>query len=434
MSSNKIIKFNLRFISKLAAVLCATSILVMVPRLAQAAKMCTGTLTGSFLEDIVVNNSSCTLNGVTTTGSVLVQNWGLLTVTGNTMISGDIQATNANSINLDSVTVNGGVSLVSSQNLRVGAGVALTSLSVVNSGSVLLDGSVGGTLYLLNSKDLTLSIGSSANSVFLDSSENLTARGSIGVLTTVNSRAVTLTGANITAGVNVTGGKANVTICGGTNIYGGVNLLESNASLLVGTTPGCGVSTINGSIVVGKGTGDVKFTNTLLEASDLVVTSQIGNIVGKGAAFSDITAESITGSVSLTGISTDSDTTIVNITGGVTIASSTMGSDVAIITNGPVNLTGNDFDLEDVLIGGGTGAVVLSNNTRMGLAITERNNVTVSGNTFTIASISKNTGVISIVNNRGLEVGALLSCSDNLPAPTGYGNTNLVKTEQCAGL
>jgi hypothetical protein len=225
-------------------------------------------------------------------------------------------------------------------------------------------------------------------------------------------------------------GSGDVRICGGANITGGVNVIERNGGLLAGVGANCGVSTINGTVTIEKGTGNVRLLGTIMDGSDLSVIEQSGNVEVNGVNLSDVKIEKTTGSVTLTAVTTDSDTAIAEISGSVTIASSTLGSDVGITTNSAVTLTGNDFTAEDLFISGGSGAVTLSNNVNISFSINERGSVTIAGNNFVNASITKNTGGVSIVNNTG----ETLVCVDNSPAPTGSGNTITILADgQCAG-
>jgi hypothetical protein len=372
-------------------VIASALTLVASARDSAAQTVCTGTLAGTH-DNVTVNGGACTLSSATVLGSVSVTGGGLLSMIGTTQINGSIEAFGAGNLTLTSGTVLGSVNLFSSQNLTVGTAARLGPVNVTSSG-------------------------------------RLTLRGTMNIVTAIDSFAVNVNGATITAGLLISAGKAALTICS-SSIGGGVSMMSTTGALRVGVTAGCGISTIEGAILVTKGTGHVLLTNTTLAASDINVAEQIGNVILNNIDVSDLKVEKHTGAVTVTGITTDSDTSLSEISGAVTITNSGFGGDLSLVTMSAVTLSGNDFANESVLIEKGGGDSTISNNTNFGISVTERGSVSFSGNSFDSASFSKNTGGVSIVGNTG----DTLHCVDNVPPPTGSGNTILVLASgQCAG-
>jgi hypothetical protein len=107
---------------------------------------CSGTLSGTFNNDIVVNGGACTLQGAIVNGSVLVSNNGTLTAAGGTQISGSVQADGAGNITINNATVLGDVSLNNSQNVTVGTAATLGVLNLNNSGTITARGAINNLL------------------------------------------------------------------------------------------------------------------------------------------------------------------------------------------------------------------------------------------------------------------------------------------------
>ncbi len=375
----------------LAVTVAAISLLAS-GRASAADTICTGTITGTH-DNVVVSGGTCTLSSATVLGSVTVTGGGALTMSGTTQINGDIQAFGAGTITLNSGTVNGAVSLLSSGAITVGAGANLNALSVTDSG-------------------------------------NMTVRGSLEKINAVNSGGLTITGtaARIAAGVIVDAGKAGTTVCGGATIVGGIIMMNTTGGLSVGIGT-CGVNTIDGAVLVSKGSGAVRISNAVMTGSDVSVSEQIGNVILTNLSLSDVTVENLTGSVTWATLRTDSDSKILNISSTVSITNGNFQGDVEINTAQAITISGNNFNFEDVNISKGTGSLTITNNTNIGINVTERGTVTFSGNRFDFAEFSKN-GALSVTNN----IGTTLLCVDNAPAPTGSGNTITTKTGQCSSV
>ena len=112
--------YHMKWQTMLGAGLLTLVIALLQPTVAHAQTTCNGTLRGNYTNDIIVNGGACTLNGATTTGSVLVSNNGTLLANGGTQISGSVLADGAGVITLNNVTVQGDVLLNNSQNLGMG--------------------------------------------------------------------------------------------------------------------------------------------------------------------------------------------------------------------------------------------------------------------------------------------------------------------------
>jgi hypothetical protein len=380
--------------NKLAAIAMAVvGISLFASSQAHADTVCNGTISGTHT-NVIVNNSAtvCTLSNATVQGNVSVSNGGRLTMSGTTQVLGDIQATSAGVMQLNSGTVLGAVSLSNSSNLTVGSAAVLNSLTTFSSGT-------------------------------------LTLRGRVGTVNAISGGSISITGATIAAGVYVSSGLAGMTICGA-DITGGISMTGTNGGLSIGIGSTCAVNSIDGSIFVSNGTGAVRISNADMIAADVSVVEQSGNVILTNVPLSDLLIEKLTGSVTLTGIAPDSDTKILQVSGFVNLSASSLGSDMEIVTPGTVSLLSNNFGGEDINISTGTAGMTISNNINIGaVSISDRGNITFSNNNFGAANFSKN-GAISLTGNTG----ASLDCVDNSPAPTGSNNNVVSKTGQCAGL
>jgi hypothetical protein len=118
-------------------------------------------------------------------GNVSVTAGGRLTTTGTTQINGSVEGFGAGNLTLTSGTVMGDVSVLNSQNITVGTAANIGALNSTNSGT-------------------------------------LTLRGTISKVTATDSMAVNITGATIATGVIIDAGNANLTICGGATVSGGI--------------------------------------------------------------------------------------------------------------------------------------------------------------------------------------------------------------------
>lgn len=361
---------------------------------AAAQTVCSGTLSGTY-DNIVVNGGSCTLSGATVLGSVTINSGGNLTATGGTDVLGGVAASFGGNLNLQSVTILGDVALADSGNVTVGAAATIGPLKLERSGAAVITGAVA----------------------------NLDCKQSLAV--TLNKGSHLFLG-----GLSVFEGTGTIQICGST-IEGEVKVIETVGAMLAGGTASCGGSLIHASVLVEKGTGNVRVSDATLTAGDLFVIEQAGSALVERTSLSDVAIEAITGPVTLQSVTTDSDTKIIGNDGAVSIKGSLFGSDIEIKTNGgAVTVAGNSFSDEVVVVESNGGAVAFTDNIDLSFSIVANHGVTIGGNNFINGSVGSNTGGVSIVNNTG----ETLLCSGNNPAPTGSGNTITVLADgQCAG-
>lgn len=403
-------------------------------------------LTGSHA-DVLVNGTSCTLDGATVYGSVLVDGGTVTTTANGASILAGVKVTSGGDITLTAVSVLGAISLEQSGSLVVDGNSTVAGISIKESG------------------DLTIGTFASSGEVLVEKSGDVDVNGSVASILSKESGGVRLTDARVfPGGVTMALSSGALEICGTeigvnsdtqTDGSGGVYVLESGDVLAV-ADESCGPSEIEGAVIVKKGTGDVRFAGATLN-SDLIVSEQVGHVEVDGsgcdpldppcATVSDVLVQKSTGDITLRSVTTDSDTTIKDNDGNVTVDSSTLGSDVRIQFNGWVELTNNSFSLEDVLISGNEGPVLMDRNCDMRLSITENSDVMITNNNaeaaaaagavctsgfgFTDADITKNTGGVLFENNTGEG----LFCSDNDPAPVqgSTGNVITFSDGQCAG-
>ncbi|KAI0559248.1 filamentous hemagglutinin [Gracilaria domingensis] len=362
--------------------------------MAHAQVPCTGTITGTVPDNVMIDGIPCTINGATITGSVEIINGGSLTTTGATQIFGSVLSTSSGDINLQGTTsVSGDVSSETSPSsvVQVGPDAVLGQVSLLNSGSVDVEGTV---LSVLNE----------------------------------NSGAVAVTGGTI-GGISAKLGSGDIILCDAT-ITGSIEIVERTGDLSAEESPSCPMSSITAGVLVEKGTGDVKLIGANFTSGDLSVVEQTGDIVITSALLSDISISDLTGSVALTMIEADSDVGIGGISGSVSLTGSTVTGDVGIEESGAVSIISSKFANQSVSVKGNSGPVEVSSNSELSIEIIENMGVTVSDNDVGVASISVNTGGVSITGNTFVELG----CVDNMPAPSGADNTvTLTSSGQCAG-
>jgi len=397
-----------RFTLPLAATV-SLSLLVLGTSVSQASTNCSGALGGTH-NDVIVNGTSCTLNGATVLGSVLVNSGGTLIATGGTTVNGSIQVDSGSNIDLDNVRVLGDVSLLNSADVTVGTLATIGTLKLENSGAVNASGNIGS----IESKD---------------------------------SWGVKLDGAMVSpGGVNLEFASGPLEICGST-LNDRVNVVSTTGDVLIESSLSCEASTINATVMVEGGSGNVRLVGTLTTTpGDLLVTEQNGNVFLKDVALSDVLVEkTLTGNVTLQNVITDSDISITN-NAHITINGTTFGSSIEINENSGVTVTDNSASLEQVLISGNTGPILVARNCDLMLTVIENDDVTIINNNqvdaitagatcntggfgLTYVEVNKNTSAVSVINNTGV----LLTCTDNSPAPIGSNNTFTFTDKQCIG-
>lgn len=368
---------------------------------------CAGqTLSGNYA-DVIVTSLGCTLVGARVFGSVKAEVGGPLKLTNETTVVGSVEKKNGG----DTVIEGGS---------KVTGGVKVENAN--QAGELIISGmnTVAGNVFAADmSGDVTVKDGATVGStLFVNGGQNvniLNARIFPGGIGMQYSKDLKICNSEI--GVNTAVVPPGA---GG----GGINMIESE-SLIINATE-CGSSTILGTVTVEKGTGSVQIIQAVLEAADLNVIEQVGDVEVTGTSLSDVKVEKSTGSITLVDVTTDSDTSVIDNGGDVTITNSAFGSDTAIILNdeGDVTITGTSFSQEDVRISQ-NGNVLFEANSQFGGVFIENTSVNFTLNNVTNVEISKNGGA-TIVGNAGES----LKCADN---PVSGSGNNFVLTE-CPGL
>lgn len=443
---------------------------------AHAATLCFGFLTGAH-DDVIVDGMSCTLDGALVRGNVVVSNGGTLATTRDgAEILGALNVNGGGDVGLDFTNLSGGATLTQSANLSIGDGTTVIgAISLTDSGDVAIaETAMVGSLSLLNSGTIT-------------------ANGTLASIISTGSLGITLDGAAVPGGITMDRATGSLTSCGAAIGGSGIFVTQTIGQVMLdGSKRSCPPTMIDdGSLVVEKGTGTVLVVGA--DLFDLIVLDQIGDVVVSdtkfltGASLSDLSISGLNGNVSLTGVTADSDASIGTVTGNVTVDEFVLSGDTAItgtigtvtmtalavtgdtrvtgtlgdvtlngsalvgdavitLGSGAVTVTKTSFSLEDALITGNAGPVLVDRNCDLNLVISENNMVTITNNNeadatkakvtcngdgfgFTNVSVTKNTAGVSIVDNTG----ELLSCADNVPAPTGANNTFTITDGQCAG-
>ncbi len=406
---------------------------------------CDGHVLQGAYEDVSIDGTTCTLDGATIYGSVFVHGGTLYTTTNGATILGGVHLIFADDVTLASVQVRDEVTLEHSGDLILTGDSSVAKIAMKESGN------------------LTIDAGASTGELLLEHSGDAAIAGTVAGILSKESGGVRLTNATVFPGgiAMVLAGGA-LEICGSTiggidgvhqDGSGGVNVLESGDVLVV-AEGSCGVSQIEGAVIVKKGAGHVRLVGAALH-SDLIVAEQIGDVEIDGSrcddtvircgAVSDVNVEKVIGDVTLRSLTTDSDTTVVSTEGSVTITGSTLGSDVRLRLNNAVTVARNSFALEDVLMAKNKGPILFDRNCDGRLTITENENVIITNNNaddataagadcqsgfgFSDADVSKNLGSLLISNNTGEG----LYCADNDPAPSGASNSITFSDGQCAG-
>ena len=355
--------------------------------------VCSGSLSGNF-DGISVTSGTCNLNGVTVTGSVEVNSGASLSISGSSEIRGNLFATNGGNINIGgTTTVSGDVSVQGSPTsmLTVGPSASLTTISLENSGSLLLQGKVGS-------------------------------------VNTKSSGFVNVNGGNITSGgLLIDMGTGGVSFCDA-SVTGGISMIQQNG--VIRTAPDCPPSTITGSVNIDRGNGNVQLSGANIDSGDVLINDREGDITISGSTVSDVSIAGTKGTINLNSITTDSDVSIIENEENVAIDGSTFGGDVRISLNSAVQVTGSKFSGESVSISNTDGLVTFSNNSEGSVSITQGLTTVISNNNLEAISVGSNSGPVSITGNQ-VET---LTCVDNVPPPTGFGNiVSVLADGQCTG-
>ena len=288
--------------------------------------------------DITVDNNTNALDLVTTsTGNVMVEDAGALTLAG-TMTN--LTVTNATSVadsamldvagttNIDTSASNGDITLDQDDN-------DLTGTVTINAGTgdVTIDN---------NTTDLAL-VSTAADAVTVQNASAVSVEGSMGSFTVSSAASV-----NDSSTLTVTG-ATNITTTDGTV------MLDDDANNLTGT------------VTVNSGTGDITVDNNT-NALSLVSTSTGAVTIEDAGALS---VEGSMGSFAVTNATSVTDSGSLTISGSTSIDTSASNGAITLDDDGNA-LTGT------VTVAAGTGNVTLDNNsTDLGLVVTSGNDVTV---------------------------------------------------------
>ena len=371
---------------------------VGVVHLCSAQLACNGVVSGIINSDVTCNGN-CVLDGATVNGNMLCST-GTLLAKGSSSVSGNIQVDGSvTRIELDVVTVSGAVEIKNANSLNeiiIQQAATLTSVTITNTpASIEVSGSLS-----------TIAVTDGGNFVADD-------------LTTIG-------------GVSVSGGNGIVEICG-SSIGGVLSVTERTGNINIDTNiANCDPTTLVGGVTIQLGTSAVTIRGANIQNGDIGILQNTGAIVLDQLQVSDLNLEKNMGTLSITGVNTDSDSTIIEHTGDVLLTNVAFIGDAIIKdVEGSVVLADSDISLEDVSITLVTEDVTVDNNIDLNLTVElVQGAVTMTDNTITVASVNKNTGGVDISGNNI----TTLSCSDNTPAPTGSGNTIGSPDGQCATL
>ncbi len=373
------------------------AIISTLARATVAQVTCQGVLDnpGVIESDVFVEGGFCTIRNVNITGSVFVSEGGMLLTSGKVLISGSLTASMSKDITLRGrLQVNGGV--------------------------------------FVSDSDATIIVGANANvgTVDIHGGATLIARGTMSSVNAIRSGKVKISGGRITGGgVFREGGDGDLVICGAT-VRGGISLKEMNGNLEAVSRANCEPSILLGAVIVEKGNGNVRIIGNTLSSGDLIVVEQEGNIVVRNATLSDLNLNRVKGNIVLDQVTADSDASITETTGTVMMSRSKLDGDFSLSENGAVEITNNNFGLEFVKIEN-SGSVTVTGNSDFSISLIENEGVTFRNNNARFAEISKNFDGVTISENT---LGSI-SCSDNVPAPSGNGNMITgPATGQCASL
>ena len=359
---------------------------------------CNGVVSGIINSDVTCNGD-CVLDSATVNGNVLCST-GTLLAKGSSSVSGNIQVDGSvTRIELDAVTVSGAVEIKNANSLNeiiIQQAATLTSVTITNTpASIEVSGSLG-----------TIAVTDGGNFVADD-------------LMTIG-------------GLSVSGGNGIVEICG-SSIGGVLSVTERTGNINIDTNiANCDPTTLVGGVTIQLGTSAVTIRGANIQNGDIGILQNTGAIVLDQLQVSDLNLEKNMGTLSITGVNTDSDSTIIEHTGDILLTNVAFIGDVIIKdVEGSVVLADSDISLEDVSITLVTEDVTVDNNIDLNLTVEQvQGAVTITDNTITVASVNKNTGGVDISGNNI----TTLSCSDNTPAPTGSGNTIGSPDGQCATL
>ena len=420
----------------LKLLLVATAIMLGWSRSCSAQRNCNGALSG-IINNNVRCNGDCTLDGATVNGNVECFT-GTLLVNGSSVITGGILLQGSvSSAELEAATVLGAVEVKQAASLTqlvIAATATLDSVKVENTAEDVIVAVSFKDLELIDSGNFFAnSITNNLASVSVNGGTGIiSVRDSIlsGLSVDVRAGNVELDNVTTATSISVKGANGIVKLCDSS--LGGLSVEEREGDIEVNANAeNCGPTTLDGGLSAVKGSGAVTVIGASLPSGDFIVSSYTGDVIFSEATnASDILLQTNTGTLTISNVLVDSDITITGQEGTVLVKEVNTTGDFALSgVQGDVTLKDNNFGLEDISILLVSGAVTVENNNDLSLSVQEVGGmVQIIGNVVTNGNVNKNTGGVEFLNN----VFITLSCTDNVPVPSGSGNTVTTPDGQCA--
>ena len=404
---------------------------------AQAA--CNGVLTGTFNNGVMCSGvNNCTLDGATVFGNVVCSSGSLLAV-GNSLITGSVQLSGqVTRAELDAVTILGAVQV---KDVDILNELIITELANV------------GPVTVSNAPNTEVKVSGELQGLDLNNSGNLIANN---LLTN--------------ASVSIKASNGFIVICG--SLLGALLVEQHTGDIEINAdVPNCGPTVIVRGLIASKGSGQVRVIGADLPSGDFIVSEYTGDITLQNIpTVSDIMSQQNSGSLTISNLTADSDTSIISQDGSITLQELVLNGDITVTdvngnikateisTTGDSSITKVDGNITveelntagDFIISEVDGNVVLQDSVfafesvsvilvtktveilrNSDLSLTAEGisgEVRVIDNNITNGKINKNTGGVVINNN----VFTSLSCTDNVPAPNGSGNSITFGDGQCS--
>ncbi len=392
-------------------------LLCALARLALAGVYCNGMLTQPHVieGDVYVTGTACLIRGVKVGGVVYVRDGGVLRTDGGAYFEGSIIAEG-----------HGNIFLLGSTKLI---------------GDVQLSNPLPGAVFIVGPH-------ADINKIGIMGPTDVLLRGRTGALAVEWGANVVLAGHIGGGGFLLEGGNGTLVLCDAD--VGGMKISEMKGQILAWARPNCKPSNITGSMSVEKGAGLVKIVRNNLDAGDLSVIEQDGNVVIEDTTVGDMGISDVSGTITMKHLVADSDgivsgslkgITIIESeingdflvghnTGNVVIEDSKIGGDVAIEqTHGNVVLKRNVANYAMLAISRTFGEVHFYENSQLSVSIVENMNVYFKRNKdIRTADIQKNTGRVVIKNNY---VGTMKCLANEIMAEYSYNTVTGIASGQC---
>ena len=338
---------------------------------------------------------------------------------------------------LESATVQGTVEVnqaASLAQLVIAATATLNSVQVVNTaGDVIVAGSFTNLQLIGSGNFFANSIANNLASVSVNGGTGIiSVRDSIlsGLSVDVRAGNVELDNVTTATSISVKGANGIIILCDSS--LGGLSVEEREGNIEVNANAeNCGPTTLDGGFSAVKESGAVTVIGVSLPSGDFIVAEYTGDVIlSEASIISDAKLEKNTGSLTISNVVTDSDSTITGQVGNVVLREVNVTGDLSILeVQGNVTVEESRFALEDISILLVSGAVTVENNTDLSLSVQEVGGmVQINGNDIANGNVNKNTGGVLFLDN----VFITLSCTDNVPVPSGSGNTVTTPDGQCA--